>query len=480
MDSRFCHVSSVRKWLLSGAWALLLGLGLPAIAFALITGGEGNEPLSDPGWQTGAAAVFNVKSRVAYWEGPRFGGGQYTAECRGDTAALNAVLIDFAKIDAKTRRVTLHNGIGASFWLNTNGEEAQKKRAEIDWTFTIWIPRSWEFSQKFHRGRSEASTESTGEEPVPELHVFTAGRVHWADVKVPEGITVIDERLEAHGYSVTDGTVLEGHVIDLETKLPLTAQVELQLIKPQPQGGYEYETTRQIQTDASGKWVLKSTPVGWYQVIVSAPDHVSLLAKHLIVKAEPLWVRVDVALAPPGPVSGIVVDAEGKPLADVQVRFDSMLADGDFPYSAHQSSEIKTDAQGRFASDQLPRGKATLWIHKEGYCRPGLGLPIKTPASEVKLEMEKSAALEIVVEFKNSPRPGGYIIEIEPEGGSVVGSWGGSGNIDAANQITFKNIPPGRYVLKGRPNPGSTKEETAPVTVELAGGETEPLIIKAQ
>ena len=29
----------------------------------------------------------------------------------------------------------------------------------------------------------------------------------------------------------------------------------------------------------------------------------------------------------------------------------------------------------------------------------------------------------------------------------------GSGNIDAKNQIAFENVPPGRYVLRGQPNP---------------------------
>ena len=65
-------------------------------AWALITGGEGNEPVHDPGWPTGASVVFNTKSRVAYWEGPPLGGGQSHAECRGDTAEFQRVLDDFA------------------------------------------------------------------------------------------------------------------------------------------------------------------------------------------------------------------------------------------------------------------------------------------------------------------------------------------------------------------------------------------------
>ena len=70
-------------------------------AVALITGGEGNTPVADPGWPKGAAAIFNNPARIAWWEGPPFGGGQWHAECRGDAKALNAVLADFAKLDVK-------------------------------------------------------------------------------------------------------------------------------------------------------------------------------------------------------------------------------------------------------------------------------------------------------------------------------------------------------------------------------------------
>src|ERR1700731_348167 len=104
--------------------ALAITLIVSPQAFALITGGEGNSPIADPGWPKGAAAIFNTKSRIAWWEGPPFGGGQWHAECRGDARALTAVLADFAKLDVKSKRVVLHDGIGHSFWLDPNHEPA--------------------------------------------------------------------------------------------------------------------------------------------------------------------------------------------------------------------------------------------------------------------------------------------------------------------------------------------------------------------
>src|SRR6516164_3024778 len=103
-----------------------LAVAAPREALALIQGGEGNTPLPDPGWPKGAAAIFNHAGRIAWWEGPPFGGGQWHAECRGDAKALSAVLADFAKLDVKSKRVVLHDGVGNSFWLNPNNEPAKR------------------------------------------------------------------------------------------------------------------------------------------------------------------------------------------------------------------------------------------------------------------------------------------------------------------------------------------------------------------
>src|SRR4051794_32627885 len=101
----------------TGLIITILGIVAPREAFALIRGDVGIQPVSDPGWPAGAAALFNHAGRVAWWEGPPFGGGQWHAECRGDAAALNAVLAGLARVDAKPRRVVLHDGAGHSFWL---------------------------------------------------------------------------------------------------------------------------------------------------------------------------------------------------------------------------------------------------------------------------------------------------------------------------------------------------------------------------
>src|ERR687894_620511 len=119
----------------TGVVFIVLVAVAPPEAFALITSGEGNRPITDPGWPAGAAAIFNHAGRIAWWEGPPFGGGQWHAECRGDAEALNAVLADFAGMDAKVKRVVVHDGTTHSFWLAPNREKEKLAAAKIDWVF---------------------------------------------------------------------------------------------------------------------------------------------------------------------------------------------------------------------------------------------------------------------------------------------------------------------------------------------------------
>ncbi len=72
------------------------------------------------------------------------------------------------------------------------------------------------------------------------------------------------------------------------------------------------------------------------------------------------------------------------------------------------------------------------------------------------------------------------MVSMKPEGGDVVGSYGGSGNIDARDQMTFPIVPPGRYVVWGRPNPGSDDAQTESVTVDLKGGQASEVMLKAK
>lgn len=467
------------RWLAPLAAAVILA-AYPQVSLALIIGGEGNSPLDDPGWPTGAAAVFNTRARVAWWEGPPFGGGQWHAECKGDAVALNDVLVHFAKIDAPKKRLIVHDGVGRSFWLNPNGEEEKKAAAQIDWVFMVWQPANWHRLQAMP-ARVRPPGGNANEGPVPQIDVYVGGRIQWADVNVPEGIEVVDERLEAHGFAVTDGTVLEGTVVDLASGEPVAARMRLERYESAPEGGYTYVEAATAIADKVGRWVLKNAPTGSFRIILEADGYVSRVLGYGQVEGEPKWYGYHGGLSKPGPVSGRVTDEEDRPLAGVQVRLDDMVVGSGGLYETPGGLSFETDDAGRFESFEVPSGTARVWVFKEGYCRPGLGMPVTTPALNVQLTMLRSSEVQVVVDFSQTTRPEGYIVEIAQEqGAGQAGSWGGSGNIDASGAISFKNVPPGRYVLFGRPNPGGAQDETERQTVDLVGGKVTEVVLKAK
>jgi Carboxypeptidase regulatory-like domain len=449
----------------------------PRGAFALIRGDAGNKPVSDPGWPAGATTIFNHAGRAAWWEGPPFGGGQWHAECRGDAKALSAVLADFAKLDVKAKRIYVHDGAGYSFWLAPNKEPEKLAAAKIDWVFMVWQSANWERLRKLPADLDP--TEVGESSPPSRIDVYTGG-LPWADVTVPKGIEVVDQRLLAHGFTTADGVVIEGSVTDLSTKQPITATIQLQQIRPQEKGGYLYPVVAETKSDAQGHWVLKKAPAFWVRVVVvDAKGFVPRVAGYAQFDDQPRWQSYDCALARPAPVSGRILDEDGKPLSDVVVRLDNVLPASGGRYESPAGYTYNTDAEGRFRAEAVPAGTATIWPQKPGYCRPGLGLPITTPKDGVELKLMKSCSVRVTVDFTGKDRPAGYNVKIEPEGGETVGTYGGSGNINVKNQISFEDVPPGRYVLRGRPNPGSSNEEAEPVTVELKGGQAFDVTLKA-
>lgn len=456
-------------------FGLLILTCAPHQAHALIVGGEGNEPVKDPGWPAGADAVFNTKARVAWWEGPPFGGGEWHAECRGDAAAFNDILAAFAKIEAPKRRLIVHDGVGRSFWLDPNQEK--KDGAEVDWVFVVWQPDRW---TRLRRLPADLRPRTGDDAPVPQLEVYAGGRVRWADVKVPDGIEIIDRRLEAHGFQLTDGTVLEGKATDLATGASLAARVRLERVEPQPKGGYRHEPVAEARADADGRWVIKSAPAGWHRVVVDAEGYVPRVAGYGTFDGQPHWTSYDTGLSKPAPVAGRITDADRQPLAGVQVRLQNVVAEPGGLYETPGAYVFETDGDGRFRAEQVPRGRVSVWVHKPGYCRPGLGPDFTTPKDDVSLEMIKAANVVVSVSFVDATRPPGYLVRMEPKEGAAVGRWSGSGNIDAAGSIRFENVPPGTYVITGRPNPGSDAEETAPFTVDLRGGETTDVALQAR
>ncbi len=447
-----------------GVLGLVLATTVPA--WALITGGTGNTPVPDPGWPAGALTIFNTTSRVAFWEGPPFGGGQSHAECRGDAAAFQIVLDQFAKLPIDRRELTIEEGVGRSFWLNPNRDPAKKEAAEIDWIFMVWQPASLKQLQGFPPDLRDAGLLNS---PLAALKVYVGGRIDWKAIEVPEGVTVIDNRPTARGYTKDDGTVIEGTLKQIDGGQPLAGRVQLVRLDAPPNTEVP---PIEVVVGADGKWKFTKVPTGPLQVQAHAEGYVSRKIGFVTGDEQPRWYEYHGALAVTAMVTGKVVDAAGNPLAGVNIQCYDLVAGDDRRYDTPNATKVQTDAEGRFRFENLPKGRTTLQPTKPGYVRPGLGQPIDLPQENVVLTMQPAAALTVTVDFSKRKRPEQYLVEIEPEGGSKVGSWGGSAQVDADGVVKFTQIPPGKYVVSGKPNPTREGEQTAPVLLTLPAGKT--------
>lgn len=329
-------------------------------ALAAITGGEGNEPLTVRGWPEGTTEIFNRRSRIAWWQGPPYGGGQWQAEYRSDTDTLNAALRDFAELDVKNKRIVIHDGTGSSFWLNPNDDPSKESAAAIDWSFMVWEPDKWNQLRNLPVDLAPVDARDEQAGPPAQIEVYAGGGIDWSEVNVPEGIEVIDKRLEAHGFTTDDGTVLEGTVTDIRTGRPVAAHVELQEVETQPAGGYRYSVVAETESGDDGRWVLKMAPPGWYRMVVRSEGYAPRIAGFGRFDDQPRWHSFDTRLAPAASLSGRVTDEAGQPLSEVEVRLANVTTREDRRYEPPQDYTAQTGPDGRFRFEGVPSGEATV------------------------------------------------------------------------------------------------------------------------
>lgn len=468
---------AVRLPLLIVTVAILL---CPADTFALITGGEGNDPITLHGCPEGTAAMFNHRGRVAWWEGPPFGGGQYHAECRSDAKAFNEVLSDFSKVESKIKRLIVHDGAGHSFWLNRMKGQNQKDAEKIDWVLSVWQRQSWDQLRNLPPDLNP--TDGNDEDPPLQIDLYTA-TIRWNDVKVPAGIEVIDQRLEAHGYSTNDGNVIEGRITDASTNMPLVATIRVQSMNPRPSFPLQNAQSKEIAaitTDSEGRWTVKNVPVGRMQVSAEAKGFATRVIGHLSLTDEPQWASFNSSLAKTASVTGQVLDDGGKPVEGVVIQVSDLQTSQRGRYQLGHQIEVTTNADGHIQIDNLPACKGKIHVRKNGYNGPSLGEPVTIPQTGVQIQMIQCGTIQATVDFAGKVPPQEYMVELVPEGGATIGSYGGVVTIDAKNEFVFENVRPGKYLITGRPNPGNEKQKTEPKLVFVKRGQAAEVKLQAR
>jgi hypothetical protein len=168
-----------------------------------------------------------------------------------------------------------------------------------------------------------------------------------------------------------------------------------------------------------------------------------------------------------------VLDLKGKPLANVKVRVDSTMSIDGRGYPTARTNEhqqIVTDADGRFTLTGLPRGQAQITLWADNLYQVDMLKAHDIPSEKLTLTMTGTGVVRGKVTAANGKLRDGNV-SIWPQGGNVVGSWGGGMNTKEDGSFEFENVPPGKYLISGDPAAQFDKKKKA-TAIEVKAGET--------
>ncbi|HZZ43928.1 MAG TPA: carboxypeptidase regulatory-like domain-containing protein [Tepidisphaeraceae bacterium] len=430
--------------------AMLLLTSFPARA--LITGNTGYAPAGDGNWPAGSVDLVNLHSRIAYWEGPPHGGGEFHFLYRGDTASFQHALDTFAKINAPERRLIIREGLEESFWLQDM--DPSSKDTHVDWTFIVWTPRSWHqmFNNPFNaltnddpRGGIRNSV------PPPSLAVNIAGPdgkgIDWTQIKLPPGITLVDERATSAGYDRADASVLRGDVYDLLSSKPIPAAQ----ITVANYNSKSYVTIAQTQSDPAGHFELKHVPAGKYRISVAAPGHASRTLGSETFGPNTLKHHT-VQLTTSITASGTVLNTDGTSLPGVTVQATCTIALDGRGYLLPDPVKAVTDAHGAFQLPNLPEGSFQLFASDDSHEQldsihifgpPSNGT--RPDYTHLTLHMTATGTVKgalLTPADGANPRN----VSITSTGDHPI-NWSGDTAVHPDGTFEFTKVPPGPYLL---------------------------------
>ena len=450
-------------------WVVVL-FATAGTARALIQVGTGNDPVHDSNWPAGALEVANLKTRVGWWEGPPFGGGERQFLYRGDVEAFQQALDLFGKIRAPKLELVIHEGPEENQFLK------ETKDAHVDWAFTVWDPRS--FNQLFNNPQSFFESRDPGDRfrrsiDPPRIDLYVAGEdgkgIDVTRVKVPANVRVSDERATSAGYPPGAGSVVRGDVYDMITSKPI-AGVTLALTKFD--GKKDWQRVAEAKSDANGHLELKNAPAGSFRITASAGGYVPRTLGYVTLGRNTLKEYENgIYLAPPVKVGGTVSDTDGKPLSGVKVRVDTIIGADGRGYVPPEELETTSDDKGRFELTGVPGGHVQIFASDASHQMLEFLKLLPAPSSDIALRMTATGTVTGRVLKKDGSPAGDAQVDVEPEG-ETIGKWGGGMNVKPDGTFRFENVPPGTYTISASPGMAKLGKDPKAKKIEVKAGET--------
>jgi hypothetical protein len=393
--------------------------------------------------------VANLPSRIGWWEGPPFGGGEWHFEYRGGSAEFQQAIDAFGKIKAPVLDLFVHDGTRNSFVFDPNHETATNN---VDWSFTVWVPTAWQTLYGPGKPILFSDDPNAGKPmPAPRLDLYLGGNapVTFDKLRLPANVQLHDQRASTAGVDITAGTVLRVRMSDLRSGLPLPGgQV---IVTGRNEKGQYDAPVSSAQSDTDGVTLLTAIPAGTYQISAGAPGYVEAVIGYGDY-SEARLEKFEVALAEAGSVSGRVIDEKGIGVPELRVQAANTLIAMDVPYRALHKPETVTDAAGRFTLDGLPVGLVQIWIQSTDYFHTDMFAYHKVPATDITIPVRPCGSLLVrivdadgngIQKWNEQP----IQVSVERTAGAVRGSWGGGADVESDGTYLFRGVHPDTYTV---------------------------------
>jgi len=417
---------------------------------SLISGEHGNRPIQDRGWPAGTVELANLASRLGYWEGPPFGGGEYHFLYRSkNTEEFNKALKIFADINAPSIELYVHNGPEYSFWLKDDKERLEKEDNRVDWTFLVWVPGNWDRLYNSPRSYMLSSEQPNFRKPVaaPRVDVYIGGggAIVWEKVKVPESVKVIDNRPGSVSPKFAGSGLVRGKVFDITTGEPIAgAEVVLAKLLEDRRNWKEVLAGK---TNEQGICQIAKIASGYYEVRIRAEGYVPRKQGSYNNK-QPEYHKFEVGLARPSYVKGVVTDVNGKPIEGVKVSATNVIGTNGFGYPCVADKSAITGREGRFEIDSLPKGLMSIRCRgKSLHLKNSIFEQYPIPSDEIRLTMTGTGIIRGKIVGKDGKVPSGEVHIHIRSPGEQIGKWSGSRRCEADGSFEFMGVPPGEYLI---------------------------------